>query len=78
MAPAAAPPPAPIAVFLARRRPLLRFLEDLVVLEDFVVLEVVAAFATGTTPSASSPADIRAARIGFLIKETSLTNYDAT
>ena len=66
MAPPAAPPAAPIAVFLARRLPRLRVLER-VLAEDFVVLEVVAALATGATPSAKSPADIRAARMDFLI-----------
>jgi len=67
MAPPAAPPAAPIAVFLARRLPRLR------VFRGFVLLEVVAALATGTTPSAKSPTDIRAARMDFLITKL-LTN----
>src|SRR5262249_41377810 len=67
MAPPAAPPATPIAVFLARRLPRLR------VFRGFVLLEVVAALATGTTPSAKSPTDIRAARMDFLITKL-LTN----
>jgi len=54
-APPAAPPTAPIALFLARRLPRLRLFEDC------VVLAAVPALATGTSPSARSPADIRAA-----------------
>jgi hypothetical protein len=67
MAPPAAPPAAPIAVFRARRRLALFLARRLRLFEDFVVLEVVAALATTTTPSARSPADIREARISFLI-----------
>jgi hypothetical protein len=72
IAPPAAPPAAPIAVFLARRPRRLRFLE----VEVLVVFLATAALATGTATPARSPAEIKAARMDFLITKPPLQCHE--